>query len=180
MYEFATCHNHYHFRNYAKYEILPVQSNGSLGAPIQARKMGFCMIDTTPWKDTESPRAAYYRSCGLPGIPGNQGVSTGWADQYFKWLTGQFFLLDDPDDPIAPGSYVIRITVNPPFTPVGGEPCPFTDGDGTCRMFEESNYDNNVAEAPVQVPDRVGRTGYGPGSGQVKQEEPMEKKAIKY
>jgi hypothetical protein len=179
LYEFAPCHNHYHFRNYARYEIFPMQSNGSLGAPIQARKMGFCMIDTTPWRENDAPRAANYRSCGAPGIPGNQGVSTGWADQYFKWLSGQFFLLNDPTRPIPPGDYVIRITVNPPFTAGAGEPCPFVDASGKCRMFEESNYNNNVGEARVQVPARVGRTGFGPGGGQAKQEETMVKQAIK-
>jgi hypothetical protein len=180
LYEFAACHNHYHFRNYAKYEIYPINSDGSLGAPIQARKMGFCMIDTTPWKATESPRAAVYRSCGRPGVPGNQGVSTGWADQYFKWLSGQFFLLNEPSDPIPPGDYVIRITVNPPFTAQAGEVCPHVDGSGSCRMFEESNYNNNVGEARVRVPDRVGRTGFGPGGGKYAESETMEKKAVKY
>jgi hypothetical protein len=180
LYEFASCHNHYHFRNYAKYEIYPINSDGSLGDAIQARKMGFCMIDTTPWKANESPRAPVYQSCGAPGIPGNQGVSTGWADQYFKWLTGQFFLLNDPNDPIVPGEYVIRITVNPPFAPSSTDICPQVDAAGNCRMFLESNYNNNVAEARVRVPDRVGRTGYGPGGGQVAQSETMQKKAMKY
>lgn len=178
LYEFASCHGHFHFRNYARYEILPILSDGSLGDPIQARKLGFCMIDTTPWRENESPRAAFYRSCGSPGRPGNQGISTGWADQYFKWLAGQFFLLNDPARPIAPGDYVIRITVNPPFAATAGEPCPFVDDAGNCRMFRESNYSNNVGEAQVQVPARVGRTGFGPGGGQVKQEETTHKHAI--
>ena len=183
LYEYAECHAHFHFRNYATYEILPVLSNGSLGAPIQARKRGFCMIDTTPWQDTEAPHAAFYRSCGRIGVPGNQGISTGWADQYFKWLTGQFFLLTGEDEPISPGNYVIRVTVNPPFTATLSEVCPFTDDDGFCRMFEESDYTNNVAQVAVQVPARVGRTGFGPGGGQTVQAEviddesrPVEKK----
>lgn len=179
LYEFATCHNHYHFRNYARYEILPVLSNGSLGTAVQAKKLGFCMIDTTPWKANESPRAPVYQSCGRPGLAGNQGVSTGWADQYNKWLAGQFFLLTDPANPIPPGDYIIRITVNPPFVAQAGEPCPFVDGTGKCRMFEESNYTNNVGEARVQVPDRVGRTGFGPGGGQLAQAETTQKQPVK-
>ena len=182
LYEFATCHNHYHFRNYATYEILPVLANGNLGAAVQAKKRGFCMIDTTPWRATEAPRQKVYDRCGAPGIPGNQGVSTGWADQYFKWLTGQFFLLNDPVEPIPPGRYVLRITVNPGFAPAPGEPCTATDSAGMCHMFEESNYANNVGEVELVVPDRVGRTGYGPGSGtqaqaeiQHKEHQPAEK-----
>jgi hypothetical protein len=171
LYEFATCHNHYHFRNYATYEILPINANGSVGRAIQAKKRGFCMIDTTPWQETEAPRQKVYDRCGAPGIPGNQGISTGWADQYFKWLTGQFFLLNDPDEPIVPGKYVIRITVNPAYRARRGEPCPAVDADGLCHMFAESDYTNNVGEAVVVVPSRVGRTGYGPGSGQEPQAE---------
>jgi hypothetical protein len=171
LYELASCHGHYHFRNYATYEILPIKPNGTLGTAIQAKKRGFCMIDTTPWHETVAPKQKVYNSCGAVGIPGNQGISTGWADQYNKWLTGQFFLLTDPNEPIPPGSYVIRITVNPPFTAKGNEPCPVVDLAGRCRMFLESNYNNNVAEVAIVVPTRVGRTGYGPGSGQEPQPE---------
>lgn len=159
-------YDRFHFRNYATYEILPVLSDGSLGEAIQAKKRGFCMIDVDPYKSDETPPESWvYRSCGTTTRHGNEGISTGWADTYSKWLGGQYFLLDDPDEPIPPGDYVIRITVNPPFTPVGGEPCPAQD-NGFCHMFEESNYDNNVAEVRVTVPARVGRTGFGPGSGQ--------------
>jgi hypothetical protein len=38
-------------------------------------------------------------------------------------------------------------------------------------MFAESNYSNNAAEVVITVPDRVGKTGWGPGGGQVAQEE---------
>lgn len=167
LYEFASCHNHFHFRNYATYEILPVRADGSLGKAIQAKKRGFCMIDVDPLKSDETPPQSWvYRSCGTKTRHGNQGISTGWADTYFKWLAGQYFLLNDPNEPISPGEYVIRITVNPPFKAKGGEPCPATDPNGFCHMFLESNYANNVAETRVTVPDRVGKTGFGPGSGE--------------
>lgn len=167
LYELSSCHNHFHFRNYATYEIFPVRADGSVGKAIQAKKRGFCMIDVDPFKSDETPPQSWvYRSCGTITRHGNQGVSTGWADTYFKWLGGQYFLLDDPKEPIRPGEYVIRITVNPPFKPRGGEPCPALDPSGFCHMFVESNYDNNVAETRVSVPDRVGKTGFGPGSGE--------------
>lgn len=165
LFEFAECHNHFHFRNYATYEILPVLADGRLGKAIQARKRGFCMIDVDPYRSDIPPQSFVYSSCGAPDRPGFQGISTGWADEYFKWLSGQFFLLNDPVEPIPPGEYVIRIHVNPPFRARRGEPCPAKDARGLCHMFAESNYDNNVAEARVTVPDRVGRTGFGPGSG---------------
>ncbi|MBI4545478.1 MAG: hypothetical protein HY703_09805, partial [Gemmatimonadetes bacterium] len=133
--------------------------------PIQAKKHGFCMIDTDPWEANVPPTSFVYRSCGTQTRAGNQGISTGWADTYFKWLAGQFFLLTDPREPIPAGEYLIRITANPPFTPVGGEPCPHLDGLGFCHMLRESNYGNNVAEVRVTVPDRVGKQGFGPGGG---------------
>jgi hypothetical protein len=37
-------------------------------------------------------------------------------------------------------------------------------------MFAEKSYDNNVGEVRIVIPDRVGRTGYGPGAGQYKEE----------
>jgi hypothetical protein len=171
LFEFASCHAHFHFRNYATYDLLRVNADGSYGAPIQSRKRGFCMLDTTPAQnDAAAPEAPYYRNCGNLTVHGNQGISRGWGDEYTKWLPGQLFLLTDPNEPVPPGRYVIRITANPPFTPANGEACPARDSAGFCHMFEELNYANNVAEIPIEVPARVGRTGYGPGSGKVEGE----------
>ena len=172
MYEFADCHGHFHFRNYATYEIFPVDADGNITGPaVQARKRGFCMIDIDPYGDTESPGPWVYRSCGTTTRDGFQGVSVGYADTYVKWLSGQFFLLTDKEEPIGPGRYRIRITVNPPFTAKGKEVCPAKDPRGFCHMFAESNYDNNIGETIVTVPDRVGKMGWGPGGGQAAQQE---------
>ncbi|HEX2076238.1 MAG TPA: lysyl oxidase family protein [Longimicrobium sp.] len=172
LFEFASCHAHFHFRNYATYEILPVRADGSLGPAVQARKRGFCMLDTTPWaQDGTAPKARYYLNCGNLTLHGNQGISTGFGDMYVKQLPGQLFLLSDPNEPVPPGRYVIRITANPPFAPRKGEVCPAKDANGMCHMFAEASYDNNVGEVQVEIPNRVGRTGYGPGAGQYKGEE---------
>lgn len=160
LYEFASCHSHFHFRNYATYELFPVGSS----RPILARKRGFCMIDITPWNDGVAPSSWVYRSCGSQTAPGFQGISVGYADTYNKHLGGQYFLLDDPAEPVSPGDYIIRITVNPPFTARGKEVCPVTDSAGFCHMFRESNYDNNVAEVRITIPNHTGKTGFGPGA----------------
>ena len=172
LYELSDCHHHWHFRNYARYELV----NPFTHQTVQAKKRGFCMIDTTPWQhDDVSPGSWVYRSCGRPAIPalgldpipGNQGISVGWADQYYKWLGGQFFILDDPNEFVAPGKWLLRVTVNPDF------PCTQFDidhgrlrSDGKCHNFEESRYDNNVAEVLIDIPDHPGKTGFGPGGGQ--------------
>ena len=165
LFELATCHRHYHFRHYATYELFPVNPDGSLGAAIQSAKRGFCMIDVAPYNTPagQQPTSWVYRSCGRVGIPGNQGISIGWADQYYKWLQGQYFVIDPADVP--PGQYLIRIYVNPPFTQ-GSDPCPVKDAQGFCHQFAESDYSNNVAEIQIRIPDRTGKTGYGPGGGQ--------------
>jgi hypothetical protein len=166
LFELATCHGHYHFRHYATYELYPVNANGTLGTVILSAKRGFCMIDVAPYNtpNGQQPTSWVYRSCGRVGMPGNQGISVGWADQYYKWLQGQYFVIDPAVVP--PGPYLIRIHVNPPFAAKRREPCPAKDTQGFCHQFAESDYSNNIAEIRITIPDRTGKTGYGPGGGQ--------------
>jgi len=172
LFEFASCHKHFHFRNYAKYELLRVNADGSLGAPVQSRKRGFCMLDTTPRSsDNSPPKGRYYTSCGTLTLHGNQGISTGFGDEYVRTLPGQLFLLTDPAEPVAPGNYIIRVTANPPFVARNGEVCPVQDPQGFCHMFREARYDNNVGEVRITIPETVGHDGYGPGKGTNEKEE---------
>ncbi|HKS07710.1 MAG TPA: lysyl oxidase family protein [Gemmatimonadaceae bacterium] len=151
LFEFASCHEHYHFLNYATYELYPVLADGALGTPIRSAKQGFCMRDN---KQVGGPhRRPYYLECGaparngVPAIPGNQGISTGWSDIYANSLPGQLFIVDG----LSPGDYLIRITANPPFAAQPGAVCPHTDAQGFCHMFEESDYGNNVAETRIRL-----------------------------
>ncbi|HSE38014.1 MAG TPA: lysyl oxidase family protein, partial [Blastocatellia bacterium] len=41
LFEFATCHNHYHFRHYALYQLI----DPATGYIWRAAKRGFCMLD---------------------------------------------------------------------------------------------------------------------------------------
>lgn len=163
LYEYATCHRHFHFRHYATYELVDPATN----KVWRAAKRGFCMIDMIPnpagWG--QPPRKQKYKSCGAVGIPGNQGISAGWSDEYYLFLSGQFFVLDggDGQDPVPPGTYQIRVTVNPPFDASEGEPCPNVDGAGRCRQLFESSYTNNVGTSTVIIPSHPGRAGHGPG-----------------
>jgi lysyl oxidase len=169
LYEFATCHQHYHFRHYALYELIDPDT----GFVWRAAKRGFCMLDTDPNPAYfgQPPRNHQFRSCGAVGIPGNQGISAGWADTYRFFLAGQFFVLDGGDgQPVVPaGDYVIRITVNPGFIPAPGESIAFASPDpnhpGVYHQLRESNYENNVVEVPVTIPDHPGKHGTGPLAG---------------
>jgi hypothetical protein len=171
LFEFATCHQHYHFRHYAQYQLI----DPATGHVWRAAKRGFCMLDTDPNPAYYGmpPRAGKYRSCGAIGIAGNQGVTAGWADTYRFFLGGQYFVLDggDGQPPVPPGNYVIRITVNPPFVPQGGEPCPYQDSNGFCHQLPESNYANNSTQVDVSIPGHPGRNGSGPLAGTAPQAE---------
>jgi Lysyl oxidase len=164
LFEFATCHHHYHFRHYAMYQLI-----GANGYVWKAAKRGFCMLDTDPNPAYfgQAPRDPQFRSCGLIGIPGNQGISAGWADTYRFTLAGQYFVLDGGDGQpvVPPGNYRIRITVNPAFKAQQGEPCPYVDTVGLCHQLPESDYTNNTVEVPINIPAHPGRQGAGPLAG---------------
>ncbi|MGH7568467.1 MAG: lysyl oxidase family protein [Gemmatimonadales bacterium] len=175
LYEESTCHRHFHFRNYALYQLI----DAATGKVFRARKNGFCMIDITPWSEEVPPGSWVYRSCGNSLVRGSgfQGISVGYGDEYFKWLGGQYFVLEgDPNaEPIPPGQYLLRIWVNPPFVARGKEVCPAKDPQGLCHMFVESDYGNNIGQALITIPaGRPGKTGFGPGGGQLAQDEAID------
>lgn len=158
MFEFALCHDHYHFRQYATYELISVET----GAVVQAAKRGFCMVDVTRAAGGPPGGKRLYDTCGNRSAPGFQGISAGWADSYNRVLDGQFFVLDEPGATVVPGDYILRITVNPAFTCGEGHAARPRDADGFCHMFAESDYTNNVGETLVTIPSDVKKAS-GPG-----------------
>jgi len=161
LFEFASCHHHYHFRHYATYELVDPRT----GKVWRAAKRGFCMLDTDPNNATGGEGRWNYRNCGTDERDGFQGISGGWSDTYVFKLGGQFFVLDggDGQPAVPPGVYTIEVEVNPAYPPTGGV-CPrVTDPlTGQCHQFAESNYANNIGRATVIITDHPGRSGYGP------------------
>src|SRR5205085_10327282 len=92
-------------------------------------------------------------------------------DTYRLFLGVQYFVLDGGDgQPEVPtGADVIRITVNPGFVQQPGESIPFASPDPlhprVCHQLFESNYENNVGEFAVTIPDHPGKEGSGPMAG---------------
>jgi hypothetical protein len=162
LFEFASCHGHFHFQHYATYKLI-----GADGRTWKAAKRGFCMLDTDPYNVNNGDGTWTYRNCGTAAADGFQGVSAGWADTYVFKLGGQYFVLDggDGQPAVPPGTYTIEIEVNPAYAPAKkGGACPrVTDpATGLCHQFAEARYDNNVGRATVMITGHPGRSGYGP------------------
>jgi lysyl oxidase len=120
LFEFASCHAHYHFSHYATYKLI-----GADGTVWKSAKRGFCMLDTDPYNANNGDGTWTYRSCGSIARDGFQGISTGWADTYVWKLGGQYFVLDGGDGQpvVPPGVYTIEVHVNPPFAPDAAGNC---------------------------------------------------------
>jgi hypothetical protein len=161
LFEFATCHQHFHFQHYATYRLLD-----ATGKEWKAAKRGFCMLDTDPYNTNTGDGTWNYRNCGTLAADGFQGISDGWADTYVFTLGGQYFVLDGGDGQpvVPPGTYTIQVHVNPPFAPDRKGNCPRVKdpATGLCHNFAESNYANNVGSATVIITSHPGRSGYGP------------------
>jgi hypothetical protein len=161
LFEFATCHGHFHFQHYATYKL--IDSNGRTW---KAAKRGFCMLDTDPYNVGTGDGTWNYRNCGSVAVDGFQGVSDGWADTYVFKLGGQYFVLDGGDGQpvVPPGVYTIEVEVNPAYAPPRKGGCPrVTDpATGLCHQFAEKSYANNIGRATVQITGHPGRAGYGP------------------
>ena len=176
MFEFASCHNHFHFTHYATYKLVD-----EAGKVWKSAKRGFCMLDTDPnpakWGEAPAGDRNYY-SCGTYTQPGFQGVSHGWSDSYVFQLAGQYFVLDGGDGQpvVPPGNYKIVIEVNPAYAPAKRAGCPLvTDpATGMCHQFREADYTNNVGVANITIPAHNGKGGHGPEKNSpIQSTEPM-------
>jgi hypothetical protein len=98
LFVWASCHGHYHFEQFAEYNLL--DTNGNVAAT--GHKVGFCLED------------GY--STGLPGAPAtakyncsNQGIQHLWADIYSAGLPCQYIDITA----VPPGDYWLQLTINP-------------------------------------------------------------------
>jgi hypothetical protein len=152
LYEFDTCHGHFHFKHYATYKLIDAAPPYHVW---RAAKRGFCMLDTDPYLPSLRDAPRNYWSCGNQQIDGFQGISKGWNDTYVWKLGGQYFVLDGGDGqaPVPAGRYYIEVEVNPAYAPEPGQPCPrVTDPlTGLCHQFAESNYANNTTRVLVWI-----------------------------
>ncbi|MFL5470291.1 MAG: lysyl oxidase family protein [Gemmatimonadaceae bacterium] len=151
LFEFATCHQHYHFKHYATYKLIDVNT----GKEWRSAKRGFCMLDTDPYLPELRDAPRNYWNCGNTSIGGFQGISKGWNDTYVWALAGQYFVLDhgDGQDSVPAGRYYIEVEVNPPYAPNKKGECPRAKdpATGLCHQFAESDYTNNKKRMLVWI-----------------------------
>ena len=87
----AAGHNHAHYANYARYDLL----DGSGQTIVVGHKQGYCLRDTT---------------CGDPVYTcTNQGISAGCSDLYGSNLGCQYLDITG----IPSGTYTLRVTIDP-------------------------------------------------------------------
>lgn len=93
----ATCHRHYHFMDFADYQLI-----NSAGDPVAiGLKAGFCLLDSRRWDTSASSIEKY--TCN------NQGIQKGWSDIYHQDLSCQWVDITG----LPAGVYRLEMEVNP-------------------------------------------------------------------
>jgi hypothetical protein len=98
LFTYASCHGHYHFEQFAQYDLLDTNSN----VVAAGHKVGFCLEDVQAWRTTPPAPPVRY-NCG------NQGIQSGWADIYSSGLPCQYIDITG----VPAGDYSLRLTVTP-------------------------------------------------------------------
>jgi hypothetical protein len=116
---YSPCHGHYHILDFSDYKLL--RKDGSIAA--LGHKQAFCLEDI--FKYTNDNKSSGY-DCA------SQGITRGWADWYYKQLSGQWIDITG----VPAGDYIVHVEINAAHT--------FSEG---------ANRYPNVVEAPIHVPD---------------------------
>jgi Lysyl oxidase len=129
-------HGHYHFEDFAAYELRKFRRNGTVdmrpkGLVATSGKVSYCVIDVEQDRDADSPvyelpHPLYY-SCYSPF--GFQGISPGWRDVYSSGTPGQEF----PLEVLRQGRFAIVIRSNP-----GG-------------ILKETSHADNFSVAGIEI-----------------------------
>lgn len=94
LFEYSSCHEHFHFTTYAAYRLL--DDDGNVAA--SGHKQAFCLLDFE--REDGDPTGVY--DCGY------QGIQAGWSDIYDSYLPCQWVDVTD----VAPGAYRLEIALN--------------------------------------------------------------------
>ena len=158
-FEFSACHGHFHFSHYGQFNF------GS----FPGDKRAFCVESTSRWFNNEQVPLVHPYSCN------NQGVETGWGDDYIAGVECQWVDITgvpaprkgntttlplsfqfNPDRFLCEGTPVTNSAGTPLF-----EPTAFVTETGApvnrpMCSFEPGTLDNNLASTNVTIPDKGG------------------------
>ncbi|MDQ4143237.1 MAG: lysyl oxidase family protein [Actinomycetota bacterium] len=108
---FHAAHSHWHFDDFALYEVIAYNEDGTLDDdPVAStEKVGFCLVDTNRTRPdlASSPEVRHY--AGTCMADEATGISIGWSDLYAYWLPHQW--IDVTGVPL--GTYCLRSTADP-------------------------------------------------------------------
>ncbi|MBK9754089.1 MAG: hypothetical protein IPO88_11385 [Nannocystis sp.] len=122
LFHYSACHDHYHFDEFARYELFAGDMLAATG-----HKQAFCMLDTVSWAwGNDLPKF----DCV------NQGISRGFSDFYDAGLPCQWIDITG----IPAGDYTLRITLNRPRP------------DTALPVLNERDYGNNTVDTVVSIP----------------------------
>ena len=113
-------HDHWHFEDFARYELFKIRADGKLRkeAVADSDKVSFCMTDSASLGEPipGTPTSSYYKAIpqGCQQDEGDgtfppMGISVGWYDLYGYTLPGQALRITDLPD----GPYCLRIRLDP-------------------------------------------------------------------
>lgn len=123
MWVFSTCHGHFHFQSFARYEL---RRRGEAVPLLSGQKRSFCVEDTRSAGATTAPRYCCSARCGNV-----QGIQVGWGDLYPSNLDCQWI---DLTDGVEPGEYDLCVFLN------------------TAGVLPDANPANDFGCVPVTLP----------------------------
>jgi hypothetical protein len=157
MFEFSSCHGHYHFSHYGKFTF-------GTGAQQLGSKKAFCLESTSRYSNNESTPLTHPYNCQ------NQGIAAGWGDDYIagidcQWVdvtpvqapvTAPLGFISNPDKFICEGKPILDADGNwtfekTDFTTATGAPV-----DRIACNFSPNFEANNYAEANITIPKEGG------------------------
>ena len=119
VFVFSPCHNHYHISGFSNYQLLNLNHK----VVALGHKQAFCLEDLLKYSNDNKSNGY---TCKF------QGITSGWADWYFKQLSGQWIDITG----VPEGDYIVHVEINAAGT------------------FEEGkNKYPNVIETTIHVPD---------------------------
>ncbi|MFO0550608.1 MAG: lysyl oxidase family protein [Polyangiaceae bacterium] len=99
LFEYSSCHGHFHYSGFAAYELLDQEGN----VVVTGRKQAFCMEDTAQYHLGPNIGCNKLYTCE------EQGIQAGWSDLYGNGLDCQWLDITD----VPAGDYQLRVTLNP-------------------------------------------------------------------